>query len=121
MKTLFAFHGGTQQFGQTNAEERPIKLNSGCALDAPSVICVVDINKCRPLFSASGHHRRINVVARNLLVSNPVLAKWRNRLWNRRVRNVAVNMSLVCVQNTPLSAIDVQIHDFIFGSLRARP
>src|SRR5260370_39920754 len=35
----------------------------------------VDINNCRPLFSASGHHRCINVVARNLLISNPVLAE----------------------------------------------
>jgi hypothetical protein len=35
----------------------------------------VDINNCRPLFSASGHHWCINVVARNLLISNPVLAK----------------------------------------------
>jgi hypothetical protein len=36
---------------------------------------VVDINNCRPVFSAPGHHRYINVAgvaARNLLISNPV-------------------------------------------------
>jgi hypothetical protein len=44
-----------------------------------AVTPAVGINNCRPLFSASGHHRCIHVVARNLQISNPVLAKWRNR------------------------------------------
>jgi hypothetical protein len=44
---MFFFHDGTLRLSwwhttirSTNAEERLIKLNSGCALDAPSVICV---------------------------------------------------------------------------------
>jgi hypothetical protein len=47
------------------------------------VAAPVDINNFRPLFSASGHHGCIDVVAHNLLIPNAVLAKWRNRLCNQ--------------------------------------
>jgi putative transposase len=53
-----------------------------------SIAAGVDISNFRPLFSASGHHWCMDVLAPNTLISDTVLAKWRNRLWNRRVRDV---------------------------------
>ncbi len=48
-----------------------------------AVEVVVDINNFRPLFSASGHHRCINVDAHNLPICNAVLANSSNRSCNQ--------------------------------------